>query len=254
MKLIILGAGTCIPMPYMASPSLAMMIKDRTVLFDMGPGTMRQLSRIGIKPDKIDQIFISHFHPDHTADLIHFLFATRNPPNLENRKPFIIAGPVGFKDFLKKLKKAYGNWLDIPSELMEIDELDIDKQEKRHYRDFDIITQPIGHTPHSLAYRIEDQHGKNFVYTGDTDPCDEVVEIAEGCDLLITECSSPESEGMGGHLTPSQAGRIATLSGIKKLVLIHFYPEVLETDIAGDCRKTYKGELILGRDLLHISI
>ena len=81
MELIVLGSGTGIPLSYRASPALAMIGYDNPVLFDMGPGTLRQLARIGINHDKIEQIFISHFHPDHTADLIHFLFATRNPPH-----------------------------------------------------------------------------------------------------------------------------------------------------------------------------
>jgi ribonuclease BN (tRNA processing enzyme) len=57
-----------------------------------------------------------------------------------------------------------------------------------------------------------------------------------------------------GHLTPSEAGRIATMARVKKLLLIHFYPEALRKDIAGECRKAYKGELILGRDMLTVSI
>jgi len=58
---------------------------------------------------------------------------------------------------------------------------------------------------------------------------------------------------MGGHLTPSSAGRMAALAGAKRLVLTHFYPECLGTDIADQCRKTYDGKLILARDLLAIS-
>ncbi|MDP6179946.1 MAG: hypothetical protein QGG48_08660, partial [Desulfatiglandales bacterium] len=78
---------------------------------------------------RIQSIFISHLHPDHTADLIHFLFVTRNPPTLKRREPFIITGPRGFKDFLVKLQSAYGKWLDVPSEIMEIEELDIQNQD-----------------------------------------------------------------------------------------------------------------------------
>jgi ribonuclease BN (tRNA processing enzyme) len=109
MELIILGSGTGQPLVDRGSPALALLLDERPVLFDMGPGTLHQLSRIGINHDKIRHIFISHFHPDHTADLIHFLFATRHPPILEKRDPFMITGPQGFKDFLKKSRKPMGN-------------------------------------------------------------------------------------------------------------------------------------------------
>ena len=254
MKLIVLGTGTSIPLSYRASPSLLLIIEDSRILFDMGPGTMRQLSRIGIGHDTIEHIFISHFHPDHTADLIHLLFATRYPPILEKREKFLITGPCGLRDFLNRLRKAYGRWLDIPSETMEIEELDIQKPEKRIYRNMKITSQPLTHTPNSLAYRVSGPSGESLVYSGDTGFCDEIVDLARGSDLLILECSFPDEEEQEGHLTPSLAGRIASMAQAKRLLLTHFYPDVLKTDIAGACRRTYNGELILGRDLLHISV
>jgi ribonuclease BN (tRNA processing enzyme) len=96
--------------------------------------------------------------------------------------------------------------------------------------------------------------GKSFVYSGDTGPCSEIVDLARGTDLLILECSFPDGDDLEGHLTPSQAGQIARSAGVNKLLLVHFYPEVLATDVAKQCRRTYAGELILGRDLLHLHL
>lgn len=254
MNLIILGAGTSIPLNYMASPSLALIMNDRCALLDIGPGTLRQLTRIGICHERIDQIFLSHFHPDHTADLIHFLFVTRYSSNIHRREPFRIIGPRGLKDFLKRLKSGYGKWLDVSPEIMSIEELDIERPDNIECKGFSVISQPVEHTPHSLAFRIKSIDGGSFVYSGDTAFCNEIIELAKGCNLLILECSHPEVDAREGHLTPSQAGRVATLAGVKKLLLVHFYPEALASDIAEDCRSTYDGELILGRDLLELSI
>ncbi len=110
------------------------------------------------------------------------------------------------------------------------------------------------HSKNSIGYRVENRRGKSLVYAGDTGFCREIIDLAAGADLLILEASFPDGEEGEGHLTPSLAGRIAGLAKVKKLLLIHFYPEVLGTDIAGDCRKAYEGELILGRDLLHVSV
>lgn len=254
MEVIILGSGTGIPLADRASPSLALLLDERPVLFDIGPGTLRQLSRIGIPHDKIGHIFITHLHPDHTADLIHFLFATRHPPILAKREPFMITGPKGFKDFFNKLEKAYGKWLKIPREVMRLEELEIQITDKRGYKAFDIISQPTKHTPHSIAYRVENPSGKSFVYSGDTGFCHEIVDLAQNTDLLILECSFPDGEQVEGHLTPSLAGQLASSARVRRLLLVHLYPEVLATDIARQCRKTYTGELILGRDLLHLHV
>jgi ribonuclease BN (tRNA processing enzyme) len=80
------------------------------------------------------------------------------------------------------------------------------------------------------------------------------VELAKGSDLLILECSFPDDEAIAGHLTPSEAGDIAARAGAKKLVLTHFYPEILTTDIQAQCRKTYQGNLVLATDLMSLSV
>src|SRR4030042_4178427 len=133
MRIIILGSGTGTPLAYSAPPSLAVFVRDNPVLFDMGPGSLRQLARIGVNHSMIEQIFITHFHPDHTADLIHFLFVTRDPKILENRRPFTITGPAGMEAFIRKLRNVYGKWLDIPDNLMRIEELDTQKPQTSSY-------------------------------------------------------------------------------------------------------------------------
>lgn len=252
MDLILLGTGTGFPLTDRGSPSIFLRFAGKIMLFDIGPGTLRQLSRVGMDHDRIDKIFITHFHPDHTADLIHFLFATRHPPVLEKRKPFEIVAAEGFREFLNKVQKAYGKWLNMSNHMMKIRELPREKPEMIAYDTFRIVSQPVDHTPQSIAFRFEDSRGRCFVYSGDTGFCDEIIDVAKDCDLLILECAFPDKHAVAGHLTPSAAGRVATLAKAKKLLLTHFYPEVLSTDIASDCRKTYKGELVLGRDLLHI--
>lgn len=254
MELIILGSGTAIPLNHRASPSLALVIEGQLILFDIGPGTLRQLTRAGLNHEDIARIFITHFHPDHTAGLIHFLFTTKSPSILKKRDPFVIAGARGLKEFIKRLQSAYDNWLNLPPEIMKIEELDVHQKIVIDYPGFRIIARPVRHTPESLAYRVEDQHGKNVVYSGDTGFCEELVDLAKGTDLLILESSFPDGEGVEGHLTPSQAGHIASLANVNRLVLIHFYPECLATDITAQCRKSYREKLTLGSDLLHLYI
>ena len=254
MKLIILGSGTSIPHPERASPSIALFIDDQFLLLDIGPGTLRQLAIAGLQFENIDYICISHFHPDHTADLIHFFFATRYPPILSKRKPFTILAPKGFNHFLTLLKRPYGNWLDLPDRLMRIEELTIGEKERKEFDKFKITSAPLNHTTQSIGFRIEDSSGKTIVYSGDTGYCEQIVNLARDADFLILESSFPDEKGIQGHLTPSQAGDIATRSKAKRLLLTHFYPECLKVDIEAQCRKTYKGELILATDFISLSV
>lgn len=255
MHLVILGSGTGIPRADRASPALVLTSMSRPILFDIGPGTLRQLDKMGILHSRIGRILITHFHPDHSADLIQFLFVTRNPSVLAKREPFAVVAPMGFRDFLKGLHHAYGKWIEIPGKIMEVDELDTTKPDERIYAEFRIQSLPIHHTPQSLAYRVTSpSSGKSFVYTGDTGFAPELADFARNCDVLITEASFPEGQEGERHLSPSQAGRIASRAQAGKLVLTHFYPEVLRTDIVSQCRRTFDGELVLGRDFLHLTV
>jgi ribonuclease BN (tRNA processing enzyme) len=254
MEIIILGSGTTVPLAERASPSIAVLIEKDLLLLDIGPGTVRQLAVAGLKHEDIDYVAISHFHPDHTADLIHLIFATRHPPVLKMRKPFTIIGPKGFRGFLELLKKPYGNWLDLPDSLMRVEELQTKKEDTRVFNCFAIHSSPLPHTAQSIGFRIVDNSGNSLVYSGDTGYCEELVDLARGADLLILESAFPDGQGVEGHLTPSRAGAIASSSGTKRLVLTHFYPECLRSDIEGQCRKTYQDELILAADFMRLKV
>lgn len=254
MELVFLGTGTGIPLPHRGSPSLALLHSNMVILFDLGPGSLRQFSRAGLDYRNINHIFLTHFHPDHSADLVHFLFATRNPATLKNRSAFGITGPRGFRNFLGGICKAYEKWLELPQGLMLIEERDSAKREKGILGDLVILSQPVEHTPQSIAYRVEGPENRSFVYSGDTGYHEGIADFAKDVDLLILECSFPDHLETYGHLTPSSAGRIASQAGARRLVLLHFYPEILVTDIASQCRKTYRGDLILANDFLKMTV
>ena len=124
MEVTILGSGTAIPIIDRASPSFALFVKkEPPMLLDAGPGTLRQLTRLGISHEAIGRIFLTHFHPDHCADLIHLFFATRNPRVLKRRKPFVLIGPSGLKDFVASLHRAFDASLELPQATIELREL-----------------------------------------------------------------------------------------------------------------------------------
>ena len=76
----------------------------------------------------------------------------------------------------------------------------------------------------------------------------------EDVDVLLLECSFPDTMKRNGHLTPSLCGEIAAETNCKKLVLTHFYPEVLKTDIISAVNTVYNGDVILAEDGLIIKI
>jgi ribonuclease BN (tRNA processing enzyme) len=249
-QITILGSGTCVPSLQRNPCSFLLKTGGASLLFDCGPGVMRRLLEIGVSIFEISHVFISHFHPDHTGELVSMLFAMKYPAPSPRTQPLTIVAGQGFKSFFERLKRVYGNWIELPAELFTIIELDTRMADGCTFPAFTVASMPVAHRPESLAYRIVDGDGKGLVYSGDTDVCDGLKAIAADADLMICESALPDDKKIDGHLTPSLAGKIAQAAGVKKLVLTHFYPACDNADIENQCRSTYNGPLVLARDLM----
>ncbi len=72
-KVTILGSGAALPTAQRKPTSQYIECNDRHFLIDCGEGTQTQLRKIGIKLQKINNIFISHLHGDHYFGLVGLL-------------------------------------------------------------------------------------------------------------------------------------------------------------------------------------
>jgi ribonuclease Z len=141
-----------------------------------------------------------------------------------------------------------------------------------------------GHVEHhqrlgmpSLGYRIETAYGV-VALSGDTAPCDSVIELARDADVLVHDTAFLdeiiEERKMWSHSGPSGAGRVAAAAGVKTLVLTHlgpytspaptiemgamYYgparpPEIWD-EIVARARAEFDGDVILGRDALVLDV
>ena len=251
MEMIVLGSGTSVPHPKRGSAGYLVRGAGRTILVDAGLGTIQKLATLGISLAEPDAVAFTHLHLDHTAELAPLLFALRNP-GIGRTRTLVLIGAPGFRDFYARLRRMYGasvEPLDYPLEIEEIEGRPVS------LGGFTLRAFPVSHTPQSVAYRVEDPaDGKSVVFSGDTDSCEGLIEAARGTDLAVFECSFPDGRKVEGHLTPREAGELASRSAAKRLLLTHFYPECEGEDILGQCRDTYAGEILLAEDLLRVPV
>ncbi|MBT8339742.1 MAG: ribonuclease Z [Desulfatitalea sp.] len=250
MKITILGSGTCVPRLERSSCAVLIETGRARVLLDLGPGTLRRLLRCGVSIYDLTHIFLSHFHPDHTAELVPLIFATKYP-NCEARADTLqVWGGQGLKTFYNNLKTAYGDWIVLPEHQMVIREIDTVTGETLTFEDVTVTARPMDHRPESLAFRIIGPAGQSVVYSGDTEACDALVAVAQDADLFICESAMPDALKVPGHMTPHLAGRAAALAGVRRLVLTHLYPECDQVDIVKQAQAAYKGPVTAARDLM----
>ena len=257
MRVVVLGTGTGIPAKGRGCAGVYCRVAGEHVVLDAGPGTLRQLFKLGVSYLDLDRIFLTHFHPDHCLDVVSMLFAMRIPQPVRT-KPLTIYGPRGLKALYRRLNTAFHGWIAPPVcraehgtgrrtyqlTLRELDETTL------RLDGYTVKTKRMRHSTAALGYRIEAE-GKSVAYSGDTDVCQAIVELGREADLLILECSMPDARKVAGHLTPTECGRIARDAGCRHLVLTHFYPAVLRglPQAARSVRRAWRGRLTLAHDL-----
>ena len=251
MQATILGSGTSVPSVSRASPGILIETEQTHILCDTGPGSLRQLAKTGTTLNDIDLIIYTHFHVDHVADLIPFIFACKYSPGAVRTRDITIAGPQGIETLYRALVDAYGRWV-VPEHFTiswtEASGVPIT------CKDCSITTAAVTHTPDSIAVRFENALGKSIVYSGDSDYCDNLVQLAHNADLFILECAFPEHMKSEGHLIPSLAGRIARESQCKELVLTHMYPVCDQYDMLTPLQSEFSGKAVLAEDLMKLSV
>ena len=251
MEVYIIGSGTCVPSLRRGSPGTVIRVGNSTILLDSGSGTLRELLKVAVSFKEIDCLLYSHLHPDHTADFVPFLFASNYGSEKMRTRRLSIIGPVGMTQFYQRLKLAYGKWIIPKGYRLDLAEI---SGEKLNFADFSLQGFPLLHSDHSVGFRIKSQDGEVVAYSGDTDYCPNLVELARKVDLLILECSFPDDKKVEGHLTPLLAGRVAREAECKKLLLTHFYPPCDDCDIVKIVERQYSGEVILAEDLMKVVV
>jgi ribonuclease BN (tRNA processing enzyme) len=248
VKLIVLGSGTCVPSLKRNAPGHYLETAGLNILIDCGNGVLLQLERAGKSYRNIDAVFITHAHPDHVSDLVAFLHATLATPGFKRNKNLFLIGPTGFEAIYKK---CIAPFLRTSNEFRT---QVIGIEDKYSLGEMRVFSTPSVHSAQGVAYRFEAE-GKSVVITGDSDYDRGLVDLSRNADVLIADCSYPDSLKVVGHMTPSECGRLAVNARVKRLVLSHIYPGEYDDSIfLAECRKVYGGRLTLAEDLMEIDL
>jgi ribonuclease BN (tRNA processing enzyme) len=180
-------------------------------LIDCGSGVLSSLQNY-LPLEKLDAVVISHYHADHIADVGSLQFSRIINFYLGNQaSPLPIYGHTEDQENFEKL--SYKDQT-VGIAISEDDVVQIGP--------FKVTFCRTVHPVYCLAMKFS-VGGHSIVLTADTEWRDELVEFAQGADLLISEANLYE-EHVGkapGHMGGSEAGRLAQLAGARQLVLTH---------------------------------
>jgi ribonuclease BN (tRNA processing enzyme) len=232
---------------------------DIAVLMDCGNGVFSKL-RNHVDYVDVDAVIISHLHADHFLDLVPFSYALTYAPR---QQPVPVGGHpgtdwpahpalyalTGARDSFRRVVGAWGNEdlienaFDLreyePTDTIEVGPLRFVFTEVPHF----VRTCAIGVTS-SL------NGGARLVYGADSAPNTELIEFADGADLLMIEATlpRPERDGMRGHLTPGEAGEHGARAGVRRLVLTHMSDELDPEWARREAEQAFGGPVDLARE------
>ncbi len=250
MQIIVLGSGTSIPHPERASPGLVFQFDRTSILVDPSSGSLPRAERYGVPVKEIDYVLFTHFHPDHTGDLGPLLFALRNIEYFGS-KTLTLIGPAGLRELHSQLLDLYGDWIRLEEERLAIREIG---EEQLEFSDWAVTSLSVPHTENSIGLRFSDARNTIFAYSGDSDYCQELIELTRDADAALIEAAQPSELKVPGHLTPKLAGEIARQAGVKQLIITHLYPVCDGYDLLAEIRSSgYQGRAVVAHDGMRIS-
>src|SRR4030066_893830 len=246
-RLILLGTGGG-PRPnkMRSQPSNVVLVNDIPYVVDCGEGVSRQLVFANVPLRNLRYLFITHHHSDHNLDygnLMYNAWATGFKGRIDTYGP----PPIEKITHLFLEMNAYDINIRIPDEGRSplkpmIHPHEFSKggviMEDEHVK---VSAALVNHPPvePAFAYRF-DAPDRSIVFSGDTTPCDNLIKLAQGADVLVHEvihkpsltrlmARIPNADRLiehivASHTTHIDVGKVAKAAGGRTLVLNHYVP------------------------------
>lgn len=194
-------------------------------LIDCGASSMIAMRRLGIDPNSVKTIFISHLHGDHFGGLPFFILDAQFYSR--RREPLALVGPPGFKTRLSEAMEVF-----FPGSSTATRKFDLDVHEVAPGGGLTINGVTLGaiEVKHAcgappLGLRMTSD-GKTIAYSGDTEWTDALIEVGRNADLFIVEALTFERK-IPQHLDYVSVLGNADRIGAKRIILTHFGPDML---------------------------
>jgi ribonuclease BN (tRNA processing enzyme) len=207
------------------------------LLVDCGSGVLSQLQNY-LEISELDAVVISHYHHDHIADIGPLQYARLISTYLNNTTVELpIYGHKADAEAFSKLayKKITRSEPYIPDKLLKVGPFSITFMKTKHP---------------AICYAMRIEAGEHsIVFTADSSYIEEFIAFSKNADLLICESNLYDNQDGSemGHMTSSEAGKIAKEAQVKNLLLTHLPHYGKHEDLLQQAASIYQGKTFLAK-------
>ena len=217
MRVTIVGWSGSFPGPQSPASCYLIDTGDFRLVLDLGNGAvgaLQQYTGLG----EVDAICLSHLHADHCMDMIGYSVYQNYHP--DGPRPRIsVYGPGGSYERLARALGSEGPGMAAAFEFTTLTAGTIE------IGPLQVSTGHVSHSVETFGFRIE-HAGQVLAYSADTGPSAELIRLASGADLLLSEASFLDGPDLPAdlHLSARQAAEHAARADVGELVLTHLVP------------------------------
>jgi ribonuclease BN (tRNA processing enzyme) len=225
MRLTVVGCGDAFGSGGRANACFWLDTGAATVAIDFGATSLVALKRMGLDPNRIDAILISHLHGDHFGALPFLLLDAQFDSRRET--PLTIVGPVGLRERLTAAQEVFFPESSKNKWRFALDIVELPCGTPLQVAGISVVSFEVVHPSGAPATALRLTDGKRtLAYSGDTSWTDRLVDTAAGADLLIVECYRMAS-APANHLDLETLDDKRAALGAGRILLTHMSDEVL---------------------------
>ena len=192
---------------------------EESILLDVSPVVLPQLKKLNRLLDRIEYIFITHLHGDHFLG-VPFLYLEYYFRTLRVT-PLNIIGPSGLELKIEEsFRLCYPDVAEKVNRPFQVRYFEVSHPGKNEVGDVAFEALEMKHFIPTFGYKIR-IGGKTVAYSGDTEVCEGLYELARNVDVLILEASFPTGRHEG-HLSIGEINELRKrISKHTTLVITH---------------------------------
>jgi len=225
VTLTFLGSGDAFGSGGRFQTCLALRGGGATILLDCGASSLIALKRLGLPPNDVTAVVLSHLHGDHFGGVP---FLVLDGQFSRRTAPLVVAGPPGVRERVERTMEALFPGSTRVERRFAVEYVELAERAPTVVAGATVTAFGVEHASGAPSYALRVAYGgRTVAYSGDTEWTDALVDAARDADCFACEAYTFDRK-LRFHLDYATVRAQADRLGARRIVLTHMGPSMLE--------------------------